>query len=107
MSGHYPMPSPFSDGELVHFADRPHKTSNPSAAIYDLAVSLISARREIAELEKFVQDIAQHGLRADLAPTMDFSGGSFDMYQRMTAYLRRIDESLRESARKVLGEDVP
>ena len=50
-------------------------------------------------LRAVLRDIADHGLRADLTPTVD---GSSDVYRQMTAYLRRLDASVRERARRVL-----
>jgi hypothetical protein len=39
-------------------------------------------------------------LRADLTPTID---GSTDVYAQMTRYLRRIDATVRERARRALA----
>jgi hypothetical protein len=65
--------------------------------------------RENERLVAALTDLRDHGLRADLNPTMDFGVGegratAVDMYQQMTAYLRSIDTSVRNQAAHALGE---
>lgn len=61
----YRMPSPFSDRELAEFAENPWGVSNPGAAIYDLAVSLIAARTQVAPAGYVIACNDDAGLIAD------------------------------------------
>ena len=65
--------------------------------------SLESSRDRVAELEAFVADIACHGLRADLNPTMNHS--TPEKYaDGMLRYLRSVDASLRAAARRFVPD---
>jgi hypothetical protein len=58
----------------------------------------VIAERE--RLRALVEDLADRGLRADLNPTID---GNTDVYAQMTRYLRRLDATVRERARRALA----
>ncbi len=58
------------------------------------------ARARAAELEWFVADLAAHGLRCDLNPTV-LNGGTYEWW---SDYLRAADKSIRDRARAVMGE---
>ncbi len=67
-----------------------------------LEPSSLSARAHMAE--NALRDFADHGLRADLSPTMNGSNVQ-TVFADAYAYLRRLDESVRERARRALGVD--
>jgi hypothetical protein len=56
---------------------------------------------EILRLRAALKDFAEHGLRCDLNPTMEFKNMTM-LYGRMTGYLKRADENVRERARRAL-----
>jgi hypothetical protein len=66
--------------------------------------ALIAAEERVAELERALGDFADHGLRADLTPTMFFNGDDKTMYTAMCTYLRDLDAGLRRAARAALAE---
>lgn len=72
-------------------ADRPgqmRRLENEADAVVALAT-------ELANLRGFVDDLAENGVRFDLNPTIDLN----NMGRSYTAYLERIDTSVRERAR--------
>ncbi|WP_280476301.1 hypothetical protein [Nocardia farcinica] len=66
-----------------------------------MAAELEAQHARFAELETFVRDLAAHGLRCDLTPTMDFASAE-RLYTRLTSYLRNVDTSLRERAQEAI-----
>jgi len=56
------------------------------------------------QLRAYMQQIADHGLSSDLAPTMMFGGSEGAMYIQLCDYLKRIDASFRRFAADVLDE---
>ncbi|TDP29797.1 hypothetical protein [Nocardia ignorata] len=65
-------------------------------------VEALQAR--VAELEAFVTDLAGHGLRFDLNPTMQM-GDVGQLYVGFANYLVRADESIRQRAAELLPEE--
>lgn len=55
---------------------------------------------KVARVEAALADFRDHGLRADLTPTMPIQ--SAEDYGRWTEYLRRIDNAVRDRARAAL-----
>jgi hypothetical protein len=66
---------------------------------YEAEIAELDAR--ISKLEAALKDFAEHGLRCDLNPTMEFKNMTM-LYGRMTGYLKRADENVRERARRAL-----
>lgn len=60
------------------------------------------AAAAITRVREQLQDDAEHGLRADLTPTVMF-GDESHVYRQLTDYLRRLDQSARERARSLLA----
>lgn len=60
----------------------------------------------ITELEEFAHDLATHGTRFDLTPTMNCRDAE-TLYGGMSEYLRRIDDTIRDRARIALGQKAP
>lgn len=58
-----------------------------------------SLKARIAELEAALRDFAEHGLRADLNPTIRLHHQAEDLL----AYLKRLDISVRERAQDALA----
>jgi hypothetical protein len=56
---------------------------------------------EIFRLQAALKDFAEHGLRCDLNPTIQFKDMT-QVYGRMSSYLKRADENVRERARRAL-----
>jgi hypothetical protein len=84
-------------------AGRAHGNAGAQLArVTELKAQVAARDARIAELEAFVGDIACHGLRADLNPTMNFSGDTDHMYSQWTSYLRRINTGLRDAARTLV-----
>lgn len=78
-------------------ADAPHEN-----ALHDLADQDVPALvAEVKRLRKFIEEVADGGLNADLTPTMP---GGAETYANFARYLRRLDDGLRDRARHVLGE---
>jgi hypothetical protein len=50
----------------------------------------------------FVKDVAEHGLRCDLNPTISMSGDQNKVYEQLSNYLSRVDAQMRENAKAVL-----
>jgi len=59
----------------------------------------IEAANEIERLRSFVNDVAEHGVRFDLNPTIDSRGAD----AAYLAYIQRIDKSMRERASDALS----
>lgn len=57
---------------------------------------------EVKTLRAALTDIAEHGLRADLNPTVQF-GDDDHVYTQLTDYLRRCDAHIRERAQSALA----
>ena len=53
-------------------------------------------------LKNFVTDLAEHGVRHDTSPTMQFGKGEAALAGRYTEYIRRIDEAIRSRAKEQL-----
>jgi hypothetical protein len=69
--------------------------------------SLESSRARVAELEAFVADIACHGLRGDMNPTM-IAGSAWERELHLLQYLRSLNDHLKAAAREyVPTADVP
>lgn len=81
-------------------ADDPEQRDAENAA--GLVLALVA---EVRRLRATLQDIADHGLRADLNPTVSSAMDGGGTYRELTAYLRRLDSTLRERARRALDLD--
>lgn len=57
---------------------------------------------EVRRLRAVLEDLADHGLRADLTPTMPNANDTGALYSNFARYLRRLDETLRDRARRAL-----
>lgn len=71
------------------------------ARIKELEDTLHKTLDGYARLRLALQDFRDHGVRADLNPTMA-PKGMWDAIERLYAYLRRVDKSVRERATKAL-----
>jgi hypothetical protein len=60
---------------------------------------------QVRAVEALARDLAEHGLRADLTPTVMF-GDESHVYRQLTDYLRRMDSNVRERARAALASAV-
>lgn len=61
----------------------------------------------VAELEAFVADLACHGLRGDMNPTM-IAGSAWERELHLLQYLRSLNDHLKAAAREyVPGAEVP
>lgn len=69
----------------------------------DPAPTIEALRARVAVLEAFVTDLAGHGLRFDLNPTMNLASVE-DLYSGFARYLTRADESIRLRAAELLPE---
>lgn len=77
-------------------------TGDYLCTLIHLDESSLSARADSAE--RALRDFAEHGLRADLSPTLN--GASVPtVFASAYAYLHRLDESVRDRARRGLGVD--
>ena len=56
---------------------------------------------ELERAREALSDMAEHGLRFDLNPTIAM-GPDDSVYAQMSAYMRRMDQSVRERARAAL-----
>jgi len=70
---------------------------------------LVAAADALESLGNFVQDVADHGLRTDMTPTVMFYAfnrdrreGEQDMYMRMTSYFQRGVDNLKQRAKETL-----
>lgn len=70
----------------------------------DPAPTVEALRARVAELEALVTDLAGHGLRFDLNPTMQM-GSVEQLYVGFANYLVRADESIRQRAAELLPEE--
>ncbi|WP_043654410.1 hypothetical protein [Nocardia thailandica] len=68
------------------------------------APTMVELQARVAELEEFVTDLAGHGLRFDLNPTMQM-GSVEQLYTGFAHYLVRADESIRQRAAELLSEE--
>lgn len=84
--------------EEVNTAVRAHVASE--ILKHDASIRADEIKRR-TRTETLARDIADHGLSADLNPTMP-SSDSAALYVRWSEYLRRLDASLRERARAAL-----
>lgn len=65
------------------------------------------AAARVAELEAFVADIARHGLRGDMNPTM-ISRSAEEREAKLLQYLRSLNDHLKAAAREYVPDaDVP
>lgn len=62
-----------------------------------------SWKKRAERAEAALLDLAEHGLRCDLTPTMPLRDAP-DTYMAMVRYLRRSDDYVRARARRGLGE---
>lgn len=60
-------------------------------------------RARNAELEKFIEDLAQYGFRADLQPTVNFGMDRNGMYAWWSRYMQEAQLRIQHGARKVLN----
>lgn len=79
----------------------PETTKDERAQLEDLAHERDAALARVAELERFVADLASHGLRCDLTPTLNHSSPQ-TYADGMLDYLRKVDASIRSAARKLV-----
>lgn len=70
----------------------------PPMALWEIE-QLVARVRELEAVREFVADLASHGVRFDLNPTIDYSR----LAASYTAYIARIDTSIRERAARALG----
>ena len=66
-------------------------------------LSLANANSTNAFLRTALTDFADHGLRCDLTPTMNFSDTQ-NLYTHFTHYLSRVNDSVRLRARESLAK---
>jgi hypothetical protein len=69
-----------------------------------MAVDMDAKAARIAELEAFVADLAENGLRFDLTPTMNLADVEI-LYAGFADYLHRIDSAISDRARALIGGD--
>jgi hypothetical protein len=55
------------------------------------------------DCRKLVEDLASHGTRFDLNPTLNYGGTVWDVGGEWTEYVKRIDTSIRERAKEALA----
>ena len=79
-----------------------HATDEIDAEITTLTNALTEARAENKRLREALMDYAEHGLRADLNPTI--AGARWERVP--VGYLDRIDASIRQRAQSIL-KDAP
>lgn len=63
----------------------------------------VDLEQQLARVVEFVEDVAKHGMRCDLHPTMDCRDVG-TLYGDFSRYLRRVDDTLRSRAAAVLAE---
>lgn len=64
---------------------------------------LLQAANEIEALGTFVQDVADHGLRTDMHPTIIVnSEDGTSMYGALTSYFQTAEDNIRERAKKAM-----
>ncbi|MGI5223001.1 hypothetical protein [Nocardia sp. CA-290969] len=71
--------------------------------IATMGADLRAAQARVWELEAFVADVASHGLRCDLNPTMDCSTPEKHA-EGMLRYLRSVDATMRKEARRFVPD---
>ncbi|WP_280509914.1 hypothetical protein [Nocardia farcinica] len=91
-----------SEGDTAPTTDLLVWAGNNLPVLLDALDEAEEARARAAELETFVRDLAAHGLRCDLTPTMDFASAE-RLYTRLTSYRRDVDTSLRERAQEAIA----
>ncbi len=70
----------------------------------DPAPTVEALQARVAVLEAFVTDLAGHGLRFDLTPTLNVASVEV-LYAAFARYVTRADESIRQRAAELLPEE--
>jgi hypothetical protein len=89
-------------------ADRFRRIYDPEQPDLGIVIDTVlddrdALRARVDELESFVVDLAFHGTRHDLNPTMNMADVDV-LYTGMSDYLRSMDETIRRRAKALLPE---